>query len=40
MRRAILAVIGFFIVGALLLYFVDVDEGQRVAREAEARVRP
>lgn len=40
MRPAILAVIGFFIVGALLLYFVDVDEGKRTAREAEARVRP
>ena len=40
MRPAILAVIAFFIVGALLLYFVDVDEGQRAAREAEARVRP
>ena len=38
MRPAILAVIGFFIVGALLLYFVDVDEGQRAAQEAEARV--
>jgi UMF1 family MFS transporter len=40
MRPAILAVIGFFIVGALLLYFVDVDEGQRAAREAELRARP
>jgi UMF1 family MFS transporter len=40
MRPAILAVIGFFIVGALLLYFVDVDEGKRTAREAELRVHP
>jgi len=40
MRPAILAVIAFFVVGGLLLYFVDVDEGQRAAREAEARVRP
>ncbi|MBA3403805.1 MAG: MFS transporter [Gemmatimonadaceae bacterium] len=39
MRPAILAVIAFFIVGATLLYFVDVDEGQRVAREAESRAR-
>lgn len=39
MRPAILAVIGFFVVGATLLYFVDVDEGKRVAREAEARAR-
>lgn len=39
MRPAILAVIGFFVVGAALLYFVDVDEGQRVAREAEAMAR-
>lgn len=40
MRPAILAVIGFFIVGALLLYFVDVDEGKATAREAELRVHP
>jgi UMF1 family MFS transporter len=40
MRPAILAVIGFFIVGALLLYFVDVDEGKRTAQEAELRVHP
>jgi UMF1 family MFS transporter len=39
MRPAILAVILFFIVGALLLYFVDVDEGQRKAREEEAKAR-
>jgi UMF1 family MFS transporter len=35
-RNAILSVILFFAVGAVLLAFVKVDEGQRVAREAEA----
>lgn len=40
MRPAILSVITFFIVGALLLYFVDEEEGQRAAREAEAATRP
>jgi len=38
MRPAILAVIGFFVVGATLLYFVNVEEGQRTARDAEGRV--
>jgi MFS transporter, UMF1 family len=38
-RNAILSVIIFFIVGAILLALVDVDEGRRVAREAEERVR-
>lgn len=38
-RNAILSVILFFIVGALLLWQVDVEEGQRVARAAEANVR-
>lgn len=33
-RNAILSVIGFFAVGALLLAFVNVEEGQRTAREA------
>ncbi|MEP6905004.1 MAG: MFS transporter [Gemmatimonadales bacterium] len=37
MRPAILSVIGFFIIGALLLWFVDVGEGQRKARDEEAR---
>jgi UMF1 family MFS transporter len=32
-RNAILSVIGFFVVGALLLARVDVEEGQRAARE-------
>ncbi|MQA91235.1 MAG: MFS transporter [Gemmatimonas sp.] len=34
-RNAILSVIVFFLVGAVLLAIVDVDEGRRVAREAE-----
>ncbi|HEY3011988.1 MAG TPA: MFS transporter [Gemmatimonadales bacterium] len=39
-RNAILSVILFFAVGALLLWPVDVDEGQRIARAAdEATVR-
>ena len=37
-RNAILSVIGFFAVGAALLALVDVEEGQRVAREVEAEV--
>jgi MFS transporter, UMF1 family len=39
MRPGILAVIGFFAVGGLLLYFVDEEEGRRVARDTEAQVR-
>ncbi len=35
-RPAILALIVFFVVGGLLLSFVDVDEGRWRAREAEA----
>ncbi|MEX2582029.1 MAG: MFS transporter [Gemmatimonadota bacterium] len=38
-RNAILSVIVFFIAGALLLMRVDVDEGRRVAAEAEAGLR-
>lgn len=34
-RNAILTVIPFFIVGGILLAFVDVEEGQKLAREAE-----
>ncbi len=34
-RGAILAIIGFFVVGGLLLALVDVEEGQRQAREIE-----
>ena len=37
-RNAILAVLGFFVVGAAILVFVDVDEGRRVARAAEADI--
>jgi UMF1 family MFS transporter len=36
-RNAILSIIGFFAMGAALLALVDVAEGQRAAREAEAR---
>lgn len=35
-RPAILALIVFFVLGGLLLAFVDVEEGRRRAREAEA----
>ena len=35
-RGAILSVIAFFVVGGVLLHFVDVEQGQRAAREAEA----
>jgi UMF1 family MFS transporter len=37
-RNAILAVLGFFVVGGALLAFVDVDAGRRAARQAEAKV--
>ncbi|MBI4545079.1 MAG: MFS transporter [Gemmatimonadetes bacterium] len=37
-RSAILSVVGFFAAGAALLALVDVEEGQRVARAAEAAV--
>jgi len=36
-RVAILSVIGFFVVGGALLAFVNVPEGERAAREADAR---
>jgi UMF1 family MFS transporter len=36
-RGAILALDAFFIVGAAILWFVDVEAGRRAAREAEAR---
>jgi UMF1 family MFS transporter len=39
-RNAILAIIAFFVVGGTLLYFVDVDEGQRTARADEAQGLP
>ncbi len=38
-RSAILAIIAFFAVGGALLYFVDVAEGQRLARAEEGRSR-
>jgi MFS transporter, UMF1 family len=34
-RSAVLSVVVFILVGGALLFFVDVEEGQRVAREAE-----
>jgi MFS transporter, UMF1 family len=37
-RNAILAVLGFFVIGGALLAFVKVDEGRRAARKAEAIV--
>ena len=37
-RNAILAVLGFFVIGAFLLAFVNVEEGRRAARKAEAAV--
>ena len=37
-RNAILAVLGFFIVGGAILTFVDVDDGRQAARAAEANV--
>jgi UMF1 family MFS transporter len=37
-RNAILAVLGFFVVGGALLAFVDVDAGRRAARQAEAAI--
>jgi UMF1 family MFS transporter len=39
-RNAILSVIAFFAVGALVLTFVDIEEGRRAAAEAEAAVLP
>src|ERR671915_520271 len=38
-RNAILSVIAFFIAGAALLYFVDVEQGQREARAGEIGMR-
>jgi UMF1 family MFS transporter len=38
-RNAILTIIAFFAIGGYLLSRVDVQEGQRVAREADARTR-
>ena len=38
-RNAILSVIAFFAIGAVVLAFVDVDKGRQAAREAEAGLR-
>jgi UMF1 family MFS transporter len=38
-RNAILSVVVFFIVGAAVLAFVDVEKGRKAARDAEAGVR-
>ncbi len=38
-RNAVLSVIGFFVVGAILLSLVNVEDGRRVAREAEAKLK-
>jgi UMF1 family MFS transporter len=38
-RNAILSVIAFFAVGAAVLAFVDVEKGQKAARDAEAGLR-
>jgi UMF1 family MFS transporter len=38
-RNAILSVIAFFAIGAAVLAFVDVEKGQKAAREAEAGLR-
>jgi UMF1 family MFS transporter len=35
-RNAIVAVVAFFVIGGAMLVFVDVEEGRRAAREAEA----
>jgi UMF1 family MFS transporter len=39
-RNAILSVIAFFVIGAAILAFVDVDAGRRTARAAEAEAAP
>jgi len=39
-RLGILSVLTFFIVGAALLFMVDVEEGRRVAREEQKRAQP
>ena len=39
-RLGILSILIFFVVGALILWTVDVDEGRRIAREDQARARP
>jgi len=38
-QNAVLSVIPFFLIGAILLWRVDVAEGRRVAQAADAQVR-
>jgi UMF1 family MFS transporter len=38
-RNAILSVIAFFVIGAVLLTFVNVAEGERAARAADEKTR-
>jgi UMF1 family MFS transporter len=39
-RTAVLSIIAFFVAGAIVLSFVNVEEGTRIAREAERKLRP
>ncbi len=39
-RNAMLSVIGFFVIGAIVLAFVDIDEGRRAAAEVESAAKP
>ena len=39
-RNSLLSVIGFFLVGAVILAFVDVDEGRRAAAAADSAATP
>ena len=39
-RVGLLSVLVFFVLGGLVLYFVDVDQGRAMAREGERRARP
>lgn len=39
-RNAMLSVIGFFVIGAVILAFVDIEEGRRAAAKAEAAAVP
>jgi MFS transporter, UMF1 family len=39
-RLGILSIIIFFVVGGVLLYFVDETEGRRIAAEVQARALP
>jgi MFS transporter, UMF1 family len=37
-QKAVLSIIAFFVVGGVLLFFVDVEAGQRQAREEDAKL--